>query len=142
MPRKFLVVSCADDPQALTLVTEPRVPDLAHASAWRPAPSAGSCSWRPPIMPEGFSGLDFYYILPELILTGGALLLLMTEVLGPRHRQGLLMWVALATVAATATSLLAFWGVDATASRGLLAIDRFAFFFKFIFLTSGWHHDP
>ena len=87
-------------------------------------------------MPEGFSGLDFYYILPELILTGGAILLLMTEVLTPRHRQGLLMWVALATVAATATSLLAFWGVDATASRGLLAIDRFAFFFKFIFLAS------
>ena len=28
------------------------------------------------------------------------------------------------------------WGVDATASRGLLAIDGFAFFFKFIFLVA------
>ena len=84
-------------------------------------------------MPEGFSGLDFYYILPELILTGGALILLVTELLTSNQRQGVLMWVALATVTATATSLLSFSGVDATAARGLLAIDGIAFFFKFIF---------
>ncbi len=87
-------------------------------------------------MPEGFSGLDFYYILPELILTGGALILLVTELLTSNQRQGVLMWVALATITATATSLLSFSGVDATAARGLLAIDGIAFFFKFIFLIS------
>ena len=60
-------------------------------------------------MPPGFSGLDFYYILPELILTGGALVLLVAEALTPR-RQGMPMWLALATVVATAVSLLSFWG--------------------------------
>ena len=56
-------------------------------------------------MPPGFSGLDFYYILPELILTGGAIVLLVAEALTPR-RQGMPMWLALATVVATAVSLL------------------------------------
>ena len=86
-------------------------------------------------MPPGFSGLDFYYILPELILTGGAIVLLAAEALTPRH-QGMPMWLALATLVATAVSLLSFWGVDATASRGLLAIDGFAFFFKLVFLVT------
>ena len=86
-------------------------------------------------MPEGFSALDFYYILPELVLTGGAMLLLLLAVLTPRS-DGLLLWTALLTVAATLAILASFAGLDVTASRGLLAIDGFAAFFKVIVLVS------
>ncbi len=86
-------------------------------------------------MPAGFSGLDFYYILPELVLTGGALLVLLLSVIVPR-RDSVLLGVTLATLAATAAALSSFVGVDATASRGLLAIDGFAIFFKVIALLS------
>ena len=36
-------------------------------------------------MPPGISLSDFYYILPELVLTGGALLVLIADVLLPRR---------------------------------------------------------
>jgi hypothetical protein len=32
-------------------------------------------------MPVGFSALDLYYILPELVMTGGAMLLLLVTIL-------------------------------------------------------------
>ena len=35
-------------------------------------------------MPPGISSSDFYYILPELVLTAGALLVLIADVLLPR----------------------------------------------------------
>ena len=86
-------------------------------------------------MPAGFSSLDFYYILPELVLTGGAMLLLLLAVLVPR-RDGLLLWTALAAVALTLVLVVRFFGLDVTASRGLLAIDGFAAFFKVVVLLS------
>ena len=86
-------------------------------------------------MPAGFSSLDFYYILPELVLTGGAMLLLVLAVLVPR-RDGLLLWTALAIVTVTLVLVVEFFGVNVTASRGLLAIDGFAAFFKVVILLS------
>ena len=86
-------------------------------------------------MPAGFSAADFLYILPELVLTGGALLLLLLSVLVPR-RDGLLLWTALAIVAVTLVLVVRFFGLDVTAARGLLAIDSFAAFFKVIVLLS------
>lgn len=86
-------------------------------------------------MPAGFTTADFYYILPELVLTGGALLVLMVDVLAPR-RDNLLFAVSLLTVIATGGVVLSFAGVDAMAARGLLAIDGFALFFKLLFLVA------
>ncbi|MCH8993308.1 MAG: NADH-quinone oxidoreductase subunit N, partial [Acidobacteria bacterium] len=86
-------------------------------------------------MPAGFSAADFLYILPELVLIGGAMLLLSLSVLVPR-RDGLLLWTALATVAVTLVLVVRFFGLDVTAARGLLAIDSFAAFFKVIVLLS------
>ena len=51
-------------------------------------------------MPAGLSVSDFYYILPELVLTGGALLLLVADVLLPRNSKAL-TGIAVAIVAAT-----------------------------------------
>ena len=86
-------------------------------------------------MPAGFSTLDFYYILPELLLTGGALLLLLLSVTIPKQ-DGVLLGVTLATIVVTLFAVSSFAGLDQTVSRGLLGIDGFAAFFKVIVLLS------
>ena len=87
------------------------------------------------MMPPGFSAADFYYILPEMVLAGGALVVLLLSVVTPR-RDSLLLGVSLATVAAALFGVASFAGLDETASRGLLAIDGFAAFFKVVVLAS------
>ena len=87
-------------------------------------------------MPSGFSAADFYYILPELVLAGGALLVLVVDVLTSRQQRPLLGWVTIGVLLATTLTLLPFSNVDVVVSRGLLAIDGFAFFFKLIFLLT------
>jgi len=87
-------------------------------------------------MPAGLTSRDFYYLLPELVVTAGACLLLVLDVLLPRRRRGGLVWAALGTLAAAAVSLLAIDGVNTTVARDLLAIDGFAFFFKVLFLLA------
>ena len=86
-------------------------------------------------MPAGYTATDFYYILPELVLTTGALLVLLFDLIVPR-REGLVFSVTMGTIVATGGVLLSFAGVDVMVSRGLLAIDGFALFFKVIFLVS------
>ena len=86
-------------------------------------------------MPAGFTFDDFYYILPELVLTGGALLVLVVDLLFPK-REAAVLGTALVTLAATTAALLSFAGVNTTVSAGLLAIDGFALFFKSIFLLA------
>jgi NADH-quinone oxidoreductase subunit N len=87
-------------------------------------------------MPPGLSAQDFIYILPELVLTGGALLLLIADVLTPRDRQGLLSWIAGGVLVATLVAAVPFAGVNVTVSKGLIAVDGFSFFFKTIFLLA------
>ena len=55
-------------------------------------------------MPAGISTSDFYYILPELVLTAGALLLLVADVLLPRAQQGARPGVTLVVLGATLAS--------------------------------------
>ncbi len=86
-------------------------------------------------MPAGFTVADFYYILPEILLTGGALLVLLLSVFTPKQ-DGLLLVAALATIGASLAMVGSFAGLDVTASRGLLAIDGFAAFFKVVVLLS------
>jgi NADH-quinone oxidoreductase subunit N len=87
-------------------------------------------------MPAGLSSRDFYYILPELVLTGGALLVLIADVLLPRQRRSALAWVTLAALAATFASVLPFLGSHEEIARGLIAVDQFAAFFKILFLIA------
>jgi NADH-quinone oxidoreductase subunit N len=87
-------------------------------------------------MPEGFSLLDLWYILPEIVLTLGAIAVLMTDLVLKREREHLLLWLALGVLGATALALLPFVGVTATASRGLIAIDGFSLFFRLLFLIA------
>ena len=85
--------------------------------------------------PAGLSSRDFYYLLPELVLTAGACLLLVVDVVVPRSRR-LLAWVTVGVLASAALSLMAVDGVNATVARGLVAIDGFGFFFKILFLVA------
>jgi NADH-quinone oxidoreductase subunit N len=87
-------------------------------------------------VPPGFSLQDFWYLLPELVLAAGALVLLGVDLVTPRHRQGVLTWVAVAVLGLTAASMIPFASANVTVSRGLIAVDGFAFFFKAVFLLS------
>src|SRR5215471_11184040 len=84
-------------------------------------------------MPAGLSTSDFYYILPELVLTGGSLVVLIADVLLPRGSK-LLGWITLLAIAATMASLAPFTSTHVEVAHGLLAVDRFALFFKILFL--------
>jgi NADH-quinone oxidoreductase subunit N len=84
-------------------------------------------------MPAGLSTSDFYYILPELVLTAGALIVLIADVLLPRGSQAL-AWVTLMAIGATFAALAPFGSTHVEVAHGLLAVDRFALFFKIVFL--------
>jgi NADH-quinone oxidoreductase subunit N len=87
-------------------------------------------------MPPGFSGADFYYLLPEMILTGGALAVLLLEIFLPARAKGVIVWVTAAVIVATGLALIPAVGQNLTIARGLLAIDGFGLFFKLLFLVS------
>jgi len=87
-------------------------------------------------VPEGLSLSDFYYILPELVLTTGSLAVLIVDVLLPKERRAALAWVTLLVIGATMLSLLPFTGTRVEVAHGLLAVDRFGLFFKFVFLLA------
>jgi NADH-quinone oxidoreductase subunit N len=86
-------------------------------------------------MPPGLSAGDFYYILPEIVLTAGALLVLIVDVMLPRGSRAL-PWATLGVLGATLVSLLPFTGTEVEVANGLIAVDRFALFFKVVFLLS------
>jgi NADH-quinone oxidoreductase subunit N len=86
-------------------------------------------------MPQGVSLSDFYYILPELVLTAGALLVLVADVLLPRGSRTL-TWITVAVLAATTLSLAPFANVKVEVAHGLIAVDQFALFFKLVFLLA------
>ena len=87
-------------------------------------------------MPPGISASDFYYILPELVLAAGALLVLIVDVALPRLSRGALAWLAMAVIGATLVSLTPFSDTRVEVANGLIAVDRFALFFKILFLLS------
>jgi NADH-quinone oxidoreductase subunit N len=84
-------------------------------------------------MPAGLSASDFYYILPELVLTSGALIVLIADVLLPRGSKAL-AGVTLLVIGATLASLIPFAHTHVEVAHGLLAVDQFALFFKIVFL--------
>jgi NADH-quinone oxidoreductase subunit N len=70
------------------------------------------------------------------VLTGGALLVLVVDVLLPRAKAGVLAWVALVVLGATAAALVPFTATHTVIAHGLIAVDRFALFFKIVFLVA------
>ncbi len=87
-------------------------------------------------MPPGVSTTDFYYILPELVITAGALLVLVADVLLPKNSRAALSWVTLLVLGATLASLTPFGSTRVEVAHGLMAVDQFALFFKVVFLVA------
>jgi NADH-quinone oxidoreductase subunit N len=87
-------------------------------------------------MPAAFSYNDFQYLLPELVLTAGSLLVLILDVLLPRAWERALAWVSVAVLGAAALALLPAVGLNTTVAKGLVAVDGFALFFKVLFIVS------
>jgi NADH-quinone oxidoreductase subunit N len=87
-------------------------------------------------MPAGISLGDFWFLLPEIVLATGALVLLVADVLTPPGRDGWLAWLALAVLGATGLALVPMAGATTTVARGLMAVDGFGLFFKALFLLS------
>jgi NADH-quinone oxidoreductase subunit N len=87
-------------------------------------------------MPPGYSSADFFYLLPEIVLTAGALLVLILDVVLPVARRRALSWVSVAVLIGATVALLPGFGQNLTIARGLLAIDEFAVFFKALFLLA------
>jgi NADH-quinone oxidoreductase subunit N len=88
-------------------------------------------------MPAWFSLNDLYYLLPELVLTAGSLVVLIVNALTPRRHQRMLSWLGLAVLGATALAMVPLAGKPPiSVSNGLLAVDAFAFYFKTVFLLA------
>ena len=89
-------------------------------------------------MPSGLtiSPIDFYYILPELVLTAGALLVLIADVLLPRGSRTLALDHVWRCSAPRSLSLVPFSGVDVEVANGLIAVDRLRAFLQRCFLRS------
>ena len=90
-------------------------------------------------MPAGISTSDFYYILPELVLTAGSLLVLIIDVLmgrGGKSSASTLGWVTLVVIGATLYALTPFTATRVEVAHGLIAVDNFALFFKVVFLVA------
>jgi NADH-quinone oxidoreductase subunit N len=85
-------------------------------------------------MPAGFVATDFSYLLPEFVLTAAALVVLLADAFVPAARRTVLGWLSVIGLLATALCVLLMADVHGTAGRGLVAMDGFATFFKFVFL--------
>jgi NADH-quinone oxidoreductase subunit N len=87
-------------------------------------------------MPAGYSSAEFVYLLPELVLTAGALLVLMADAFLSRDQRGVVIGLSLVVLLA-AGAAMAWVGVPGqTISRGLLSMDGFGQFFKVLVLAA------
>ncbi len=86
-------------------------------------------------MPAGLSTTDLAFLLPEIVLTLGALAMLVADVLAPA-RRALLASGANAVLAATLAAILVDRHADVHVAGGLIAVDLFSTFFKLVFLSA------
>ncbi|MDQ1525198.1 MAG: NADH-quinone oxidoreductase subunit, partial [Pyrinomonadaceae bacterium] len=88
-----------------------------------------------------FSASDLQLIVPELILTLSACVVLVMEVILPRREHKWTAYTALGGVALSAVSLFLLWqtnraNLPLNAFYGMIRIDGFALVFKMIFLLA------
>ncbi|MEO8293144.1 MAG: NADH-quinone oxidoreductase subunit N [Actinomycetota bacterium] len=79
--------------------------------------------------------IDYHAILPELILSGTILLVLVVDVFLPARRKWMSMPVGLAGVLATLGAVLSLLGETRSTFGGMFVVDNFAILFKLFFLT-------
>jgi NADH-quinone oxidoreductase subunit N len=79
--------------------------------------------------------IDYHAILPELILSGTILLVIVVDVFLPARRKWISMPVGLFGVLATLGAVLSLVGETRSTFDGMFVIDNFAILFKLFFLT-------
>jgi len=83
-----------------------------------------------------FASVDFWLLLPEILLGAAIVVVLVADLLVPPERAEVLAGITLAGIAAVIWSVLATLTEPTTASRGLMAVDAFGAFFKVLVLLS------
>jgi NADH-quinone oxidoreductase subunit N len=77
-------------------------------------------------------------LLPELVLVGGAILLLMLDAASPRQRGPHLQLIAFATLVVTAVVSLQQWGAEPRVALGGMVVgDPFGVFARWVILGAG-----
>jgi NADH-quinone oxidoreductase subunit N len=84
----------------------------------------------------GFSRGDLYYLLPELIVCTGAVLVLLADVALSSRRQAQVAWVAILSLGTAGALLAVMSASEVTIARGTFAVDGFAIFFKLLFVMA------
>jgi len=79
--------------------------------------------------------IDFYAILPEMIVSGTLLLVLVVDTFLRQRRKWLAMPLAFAGVLAALVATLTLIGQDRTTFDGMYVVDGFAVLFKVFFLS-------
>jgi NADH-quinone oxidoreductase subunit N len=79
--------------------------------------------------------IDYHAILPEMILSGTILLVLLLDAFLPERRAWMSMLLALAGVVAALVATLTLIGSNRTTFNGMFVIDNFAVLFKVFFLS-------
>jgi NADH-quinone oxidoreductase subunit N len=79
--------------------------------------------------------IDYHAILPELILSGTILLVIVVDVFLPPRRKWISMPVGLVGVLATLGAVLSLVGETRSTFDGMFVVDNFAILFKLFFLT-------
>lgn len=79
--------------------------------------------------------IDYHAILPELILSGTIVLVLLTDAFVKARRAWLAMWVGFLGVAATLIAALTLIGDHRSTFGGMFVVDSFAVLFKVFFLS-------
>jgi NADH-quinone oxidoreductase subunit N len=78
------------------------------------------------------TGTDIYLLSPEISICGLALVLILLDLF--LERKWILAIVGATGLAVPFAFAVSLWGRDGTAFGGMLAVDNFALFFKFLFL--------
>ena len=86
------------------------------------------------------SNLDYLWaLMPETVLTVGALVLLLYDGFAKRHESGMrtLAWGSLAALGLAAAANVWLMGVEEIGRTGIIAVDNFRIFTNFTFLAAG-----
>jgi NADH:ubiquinone oxidoreductase subunit 2 (subunit N) len=79
--------------------------------------------------------IDYTAILPELIMAGTIVLVLVADAFLSQKRKWLTMWLAFAGVVAALIATLSLIGDERTTFGGSYVVDDFAILFKTFFLV-------
>jgi NADH-quinone oxidoreductase subunit N len=80
-----------------------------------------------------FSTQDILYIIPEIIVVGFAMAILVLDAFVPKGKKSTLAWLSIAGLIVAAAETWGLRDVNVTAFYGMFVLDSYAVFFKMIF---------